>query len=863
MLPLSSRVAAYILSARAVIEALSDWAAKPLSRSPTVRDATQHARLERHLRQAIRAALHRELGGSPLHQLDGALSCLGGSEPLVLAACDHLAGDLLFAGRDGPSLVLSAALRHQRVAMQVAPDHLWAAHLTADVGRGQRPLGTDVGRGQRPLSSAQVRAFADGPLLPSMSDPVLVDLKRRGLAELHRHFNGSGLPGLLWSRLMVAGLALPIVSAAEHTELRRWVELARRLRALLVDSLRPQRATGQDRSQTAEIRRVLRLATQADRLLPTPSPPTVLLRQRRLISDPAARLGGADDQPLFTERALLLRLFESLRAGWSTHHPAVIAAAHAYVCIRNQVQTAFSQPAQEAVGLDRFEKRYRAHPLRDPAEEALALPERLVQAVRVGGVHWLEARLTPSGAPAAKIRRLLRAADERRHRVAQIRRSPRAADERRRPGRLRLRPVVARPGESRWAESRAVDHEHDLPALGVIFHFIRRRPPEPPPASTLDTLPRLRFARLRSTVAVRARRLEGILSNPELAPFFVGLDIAGVEIDAPVEVFAPAIRRLRRLSGAARRHAPAIRRGALRPSLGVTCHAGEEFHHIVGGLRSIAEAVEFLDMGPGDRIGHGLAAGLDVQQWMHARGGEVVQSVGSRLDDLVWLRSVLGRVGLFPEVCASLEEEIGVLGQLVYGQTWPWSVLHRAWQARRERPTTTDSPAARWLRSPPPRTALKTDVERCHEMYLFDVPCRRRANKIKRVMCRSEWVPAITAAQEYVVGRLVHSRIAIEVNPTSNLAISHIAGLHEHPIFRWNGPSRADDSRARPVTVVCTDNPGVCSTELIHEYAYLARAAEERGTPPHLIADWLESLRRDGLRYSFVRRGQRDTGSTA
>ena len=39
-------------------------------------------------------------------------------------------------------------------------------------------------------------------------------------------------------------------------------------------------------------------------------------------------------------------------------------------------------------------------------------------------------------------------------------------------------------------------------------------------------------------------------------------------------------------------------------------HAGEDFHHILSGIRAMFDAIELLDLCEGDRIGHGTAMGI-------------------------------------------------------------------------------------------------------------------------------------------------------------------------------------------------------------------------------------------------------------
>ena len=76
--------------------------------------------------------------------------------------------------------------------------------------------------------------------------------------------------------------------------------------------------------------------------------------------------------------------------------------------------------------------------------------------------------------------------------------------------------------------------------------------------------------------------------------------------------------------------------------------------------------------------------------------------------------------------------------------------------------------------------------------------------------------------------------------------------MQDHPIFRWHPPEE-DDKAIRPFVVVGSDDPGIFATELIYEYAYLARAAQARGASQREIRDWLRELRKTSIDLCFVK----------
>ncbi|MDM3814237.1 hypothetical protein O9501_18730, partial [Proteus mirabilis] len=76
-----------------------------------------------------------------------------------------------------------------------------------------------------------------------------------------------------------------------------------------------------------------------------------------------------------------------------------------------------------------------------------------------------------------------------------------------------------------------------------------------------------------------------------------GFDVAGNENYLPIEVFSPALRLLRSgLYSSTNEFAPRIARPLL------TIHAGEDYGHLLSGIRCIDEAVSFCFIEANDII---------------------------------------------------------------------------------------------------------------------------------------------------------------------------------------------------------------------------------------------------------------------
>ena len=115
-----------------------------------------------------------------------------------------------------------------------------------------------------------------------------------------------------------------------------------------------------------------------------------------------------------------------------------------------------------------------------------------------------------------------------------------------------------------------------------------------------------------------------------LADRAVGIDAANSEIACRPEVFAQAFRFLR--------HHSIENDNIHRPhDLGVTFHVGEDYMDVVDGLRAVSEAISFLQLRKGDRIGHGLVLGVDVKEYYKSRNYTIAMSLQMMVDNMAWL----------------------------------------------------------------------------------------------------------------------------------------------------------------------------------------------------------------------------------
>lgn len=187
--------------------------------------------------------------------------------------------------------------------------------------------------------------------------------------------------------------------------------------------------------------------------------------------------------------------------------------------------------------------------------------------------------------------------------------------------------------------ARAAQNEQ-LERFGLVIHFIKDA--QPTGSSRRHGFDRftVRNGRARRRTRRAAFQLFRLLAEPHpVVPFLVGIDAANLELTTPPEVFAPAFRFLReypielqRASARTDRYGTqaAVRSLVEDRRLGMTYHVGEDFRHLLSGLRAVAETMQFLRPAPGDRLGHALVLGLDPEsgparpasrRWSRSRSG--------------------------------------------------------------------------------------------------------------------------------------------------------------------------------------------------------------------------------------------------
>ncbi|MFH0823818.1 MAG: hypothetical protein V2B18_13800 [Pseudomonadota bacterium] len=411
--------------------------------------------------------------------------------------------------------------------------------------------------------------------------------------------------------------------------------------------------------------------------------------------------------------------------------------------------------------------------------------------------------------------------------------------------------------------------------MGIVFHFARTRGeeseqgyPKPrwllshdDPGAGSDERSKLnpsgyRYETYYTTIRKEASALADMLrSYPRMLEVVRGVDLCTDELGVPLWVLKPLVEHV---LDAGRFASDQLGKSGIpvRP-LHLSIHAGEDFVHLLGGIRRIGEAVEYLRMGEGDRIGHAVALGVDVAEWAERSNGLHVTR-GERLLDLLWagraamtgngsaLRASLSRI---IEQATRLADEIFV-GEAVGGAPYQVSDLHKLVSclyrgAELARAGFPSGPA------PHDSTMGGSRARQLLDDWLRNREVFYRAQESVPVEV-SEDIDFVAELQKQVLDTLARRGVVIEINPSSNLLIGQLGDLANHPLWRISPPRPAGDHVSQVRVCIASDDPITFATRLPDEYQILADTLLESGLRPEEVDAWLERARHAGLDARFT-----------
>ena len=434
-----------------------------------------------------------------------------------------------------------------------------------------------------------------------------------------------------------------------------------------------------------------------------------------------------------------------------------------------------------------------------------------------------------------------------------------------------------------------------IPELALVGHFIKKLDKR-----KVENIHTHRDYPLRIELDNKAKLFIDLLkSHPKYTYYIRGIDAAGNELYARPEVFAPAFRyitkrvnllptdyffkkdeyllaskvlennkeehidiyKLKNFTGYETKESEnekLNRYFSKEPELGITYHAGEDFIHLISGIRMIYEAVEFLDMPSKSRIGHATALGISPNHWINCIGDNLKISKGEWLDNLIFISFFLSENNELQNLNFEIKDSIDQYWKDIYDEI-PLSLhyLKQVYLCRKLDPKTrknennklNELDKQEWdyekiLSFKPSKKVLelfdKYHMPKCIEQY----------NKMIEIEIDNKWVLLLNALQEKMIKLLNKKNIAIETMPTSNIRISFYENYEQHHIFNWHSP-QGDQDKVKPNLVVASDDPGIFMNHLRAEYSHLYQTAIKKGATQQQTISWLKELNQNAKVFRF------------
>ncbi len=411
-----------------------------------------------------------------------------------------------------------------------------------------------------------------------------------------------------------------------------------------------------------------------------------------------------------------------------------------------------------------------------------------------------------------------------------------------------------------------------------VFHFVKE--PEKPEEVKEDYY---RHYRLRRKAARQAIAIEAFRERyPKEASRVYGIDACSPEIGCRPEVFAQAYRYLKADQNRETILPEGYDSDYRLPRLGCTYHVGEDFLDIVDGMRAIDEAIYFLNLSHGDRLGHALAAGLPPKDWYCFKHNRVLNNKQDKLDNIVWVYEKIRKYNIpdTQNLLLNLERQFTHCFQDIYGSELDKEidihVYYDAWKLRGDNPeyyiggeyaglpdeeilTEWEYCAVNRLHEELDKIRQEKKCTRLYSLYHYNENVKRRGKEIVESKIDYELIHVVAQIQECMQRELVEKGLCIETNPSSNVLISTFGRYDRHPVVTWfnkgltNDPELLNKCPQIDVTIN-TDDQAVFGTSLENEYALMAIAMEkvkdENGKPVYninMIYDWLDHIREQGI----------------
>jgi adenosine deaminase len=431
-----------------------------------------------------------------------------------------------------------------------------------------------------------------------------------------------------------------------------------------------------------------------------------------------------------------------------------------------------------------------------------------------------------------------------------------------------------------------------------VIHFIKNKNIDWEIKDKEARLPICREFKLRKKIEKEAKIINLLRKNGEDVSFRIfGIDAASHEVDCRPEIFGQVFRYLSN----SYLNYPFLDYPLdkiYRPQLRKTYHAGEDFYDIIDGLRAIDEAILFLQLKHGDRIGHGVALGIDPEKYYKDR--TIAMPLQNILDNCAWILYCIKKFGMnistsfyaqlisqFNESFNKLYNNCSTTEKMISPDL---NTYIEAWKLRGDNPICyfdeikqeTDVKeiikqhlhhVTEWEKYNfcyrEKYCNMNANIYSLYHKYHFDFNFKEVAKEPEELKIDGkyikEYIALVKQIQIIMKNLVLNKGVAIESNPSSNFLISKLDNIMELPIFNMFPIDESENDFLRLNVSVNTDDQGVFFTSLVKEYTLLAGALQNevdsnghRKYSDDKILNWIKHLIDNSKEQCFMQNSAED-----
>lgn len=377
--------------------------------------------------------------------------------------------------------------------------------------------------------------------------------------------------------------------------------------------------------------------------------------------------------------------------------------------------------------------------------------------------------------------------------------------------------------------------KNSRPRLLLVAHFIKK-------AWSVYKNGGFHYKTTREDLEQKAYQLCELLNvYPDLDKIVTGIDAAANELETPPEVFAPIYRYCRNHG---------IRN--------FTYHVGEDFNHLLTGIRNIYDAITLLDLKHGDRVGHATAIGIDPKMWLELMPATLYIKRGEWIANLFFLREIaLDNIDSKIKIerlelrIKKLVAESNIRRKNIAHDRDEKPLLNNSksdyryfkhkdslndiseddfythWKLRHLDPKCIEN-----LLEEGPITIPAYEFNLMQELSLseleilykfrYDRSFLKSQEELIEVSLDEIRYDVLLESQQMVQKLVAEKKVIVESLPTSNLRISIYEKMHEHHIFRWlQLPDRVITGDYKMLVSLGADDPGIFATDIKNEIYHI------------------------------------------